>query len=49
MKTDTQFFIISLSILLRIKHVSDKIVDKLNTHIFRSINFFSSKIVPCVG
>jgi hypothetical protein len=39
------FFIISRSVLLRMRNVSDKIVEKIKTQILSSITFFS-KIVP---
>jgi len=38
------FFITSLSILLKIINISDKFVEKLETHILRSTTYFS-KIV----
>jgi len=44
MKANTHF-IISCSILLRTKNISDKIVEEIQTYILCSITFFS-KIVP---
>jgi len=34
------FMIISRSVLLRIKNVSDKVVERIKTYILRSITFF---------
>ena len=45
MKTNTHFFIISRSFILRIKNVSDKLCrGNQNTHLLFN-NFFFSKIV----
>jgi len=33
-------------ILLRMKNVSDKVVEKIKTHILYSVTFFFLKIVP---
>jgi len=40
METNTHFFIISRSVPLRMRYVSEKIVQKIKTHILRSITFF---------
>ena len=39
------FLIISRSVVLRMRNVSDKFVEKIKTQIFRSVTLFS-KIVP---
>jgi len=41
------FMIISRLILLRMRNISDRIVEKIKTHILYSITCFS-KILPCV-
>ena len=46
MKTDIYFFIISLSFLLTMKNVSDRICKENKTHILLSVTFFFSKIAP---
>ena len=37
------FMIISKSVMLRVRYVSDNVIDKINTHISRSRTFFFSK------
>jgi len=37
---------ISRGVLLIMRNVSDKVVNKMKTHILWSVNFFSPKIVP---
>jgi len=44
MKTTRYFFIIPRSINLRIRNVSDKVVEKIKTHILCSISFFSENL-----
>ena len=39
------FFIITLSFLLRMRNVSDKVVEKIKTHILCSVKFFDSRAV----
>ena len=41
----TYFFIITLSFLLRMRNVSDKVVEKIKTHILCSVKFFDSRAV----
>jgi len=45
METNLHRLTISRPILLRKKHISDKVVEHINTHVLCSIIFFS-KIVP---
>jgi hypothetical protein len=40
MNTNIHFFIISRAVLLRMRNVSDKIVEKIKTHMLSSITFF---------
>jgi len=50
MKTSIRLVTIPLSVLLAMRNISDKGGrEKIKTHILRSINFFSPKIVPFVG
>ena len=44
MKTDIHFFIVSRSVLLRMRNVSEKIVEKIKTHILCSMNTFSKSL-----
>jgi len=37
MKTNIHFFIISRSVVLRMRNVSDKFVEKIKTHVFHSV------------
>jgi len=45
MKTNVQFVIISRRIILGMRNVSDKILQKVQNHILCSITFFFPKIV----
>jgi hypothetical protein len=45
MKPNTHFFIISLSDILRMGNVADKVVKEIKTQILGSVTFFS-KVVP---
>jgi len=47
MKTNIHFFIISRSVLLRMRNVSDKIVEQIKTHILRP-TFFSARKSCCL-
>ena len=46
MKANIHFLIISRSVLLRMRNVSDKTVEKIKTHFVVGEFFFFSKIVP---
>jgi len=40
------YSIISRLIFLRMKNISDKFVEKIETHVLGSVTYFFSKIVP---
>jgi len=46
MKTQHTFMIISRSVLLRVRNVSDRVLEKIKTHLtFDNIFFFENRVV----
>jgi len=39
------FMLISKSVVLRVRYVSDNVIDKINKHISRSRNFFPKMVL----
>ena len=48
MKINIYFFIISVLVLLSIRNISDKFVEKIKTHILCSVTFFFRSLFPFV-